>query len=49
MEGKPVEVIPIHEHLSEHLLELYEADNLFDKFRVSVSPNCNYILSGGYK
>jgi serine/threonine-protein phosphatase 2A regulatory subunit B len=48
MESKPVKVINIHNHLNNLLCELYEADQLFDKFRVAASPNFNYILSGGY-
>lgn len=48
MESRPVKVINIHSHLNNLLCELYEADQLFDKFRVAASPNFNYILSGGY-
>lgn len=48
MESRPVKVINIHNHLNNMLCELYEADQLFDKFRVAASPNFNYVLSGGY-
>ena len=48
MESRPVKVINIHSHLNSLLCELYEADQLFDKFRVAASPDFKYILSGGY-
>ena len=43
MESKPVQVIPIHEHLRPKLCDLYENDCIFDKFE------CNFSATGRFK
>ena len=48
MERLHLKVINIHSHLKGMLCELYEADQLFDKFRVASSPNMSSLLTGGY-
>ncbi|ODM90552.1 Protein phosphatase PP2A 55 kDa regulatory subunit [Orchesella cincta] len=48
MERTPVQVIPVHEHLSSKLGELYENDSIFDKFGLSWSKHDEYISTGSY-
>ena len=46
--GKPVEVIPVHPQLEPLLSDLYEAENIFDKFTTSVSQCSTMALTGSY-
>jgi len=44
----PVVVYDVHEHLSAKLYELYENDNIFDKFECAISSNSMHMLTGSY-
>jgi serine/threonine-protein phosphatase 2A regulatory subunit B len=48
MEARPVKTIPIHEHLRSKLVEVYESDNIFDKFECAVSGDGNHFATGSY-
>ena len=48
MEARPVKVIPIHEHLRSKLVEVYESDNIFDKFECAVSGDGDHFATGSY-
>ena len=48
MEARPVKVIPIHEHLRSKLVEVYESDNIFDKFECAVSGTGDHVATGSY-
>lgn len=48
MEGRPVLILPVHEHLRAHLNDLYENDSIFDKFEVASSGDSLQILTGSY-
>jgi hypothetical protein len=36
------------DYLEKNLVNLYEEDAIYDKFFLDVSPNNDYILTGGY-
>lgn len=44
----PVSVINVNQNLRPHLPDLYETDNIFDKFEASVSGCGNYVATGTY-
>lgn len=48
MERRPVEVVPIHEYLRPHLVDLYENDCIFDKFECASSPDGLRYVTGSY-
>ena len=48
MEARPLKTIPIHEHLRSKLVEVYESDNIFDKFECAVSGDGNHFATGSY-
>jgi len=48
MDSEPVKVYNVHDHLRPKLYELYENDNIFDKFEVSRSSNDLHFLTGSY-
>lgn len=48
MNGGPVVTYNVHEHLQSKLYELYENDNIFDKFECSLSGNGLHLLTGSY-
>mmetsp|Transcript_3579 Transcript_3579/g.5586 ORF Transcript_3579/g.5586 Transcript_3579/m.5586 type:complete len:523 (-) Transcript_3579:96-1664(-) len=48
MEDKPVETIPLHDHIRPMLYDLYSSDIIFDKFEVCCSPDGKRIASGSY-
>ena len=46
--GGPVNNIKLCQYLEKHLCELYESENIFDKFELASSPDSNFIISGTY-
>ncbi|TPX37895.1 hypothetical protein SeMB42_g06810 [Synchytrium endobioticum] len=48
MENKPVQTIPIHDHLRSKLCDLYESDCIFDKFECTFSGDGTHVLTGSY-
>lgn len=48
MESKPIQTIPIHEHLRTKLCDLYENDCIFDKFECTFSGNGSHVLTASY-
>lgn len=48
MEKEPLAIIPVHEYLRPKLPELYDADCIFDKFRISSSCTGRQIITGSY-
>lgn len=48
MESKPVQTIPIHDHLRPRLCDLYENDCIFDKFECAVSASGHKMITGSY-
>ena len=44
MEGRPLKVIPIHDHLRGKLCDLYENDCIFDKFECTWSGDDKYVI-----
>ncbi|TPX34393.1 hypothetical protein SmJEL517_g02950 [Synchytrium microbalum] len=48
MENKPVQTIPIHDHLRSKLCDLYENDCIFDKFETTFSGDGTHVLTGSY-
>jgi len=48
MENKPVQTIPIHEHLRTKLCDLYENDCIFDKFECTFSGTGSHVLTASY-
>jgi len=48
MDRAPVLRIPIHNHLRDKLVDLYETDSIFDKFEASLSADGSYLVAGSY-
>ncbi|KAI7862088.1 WD40-repeat-containing domain protein [Spinellus fusiger] len=48
MENKPLQTIPIHDHLRSSLCDLYENDCIFDKFETMFSGDGKSVLTGSY-
>jgi len=48
MESEPVKIYNVHDHLKPKLYELYENDNIFDKFECCRSGNDLHFLTGSY-
>lgn len=48
MERAPVLSVPVHDHLSDRLSDLYENDSIFDKFQCSFSHDGGSLLTGSY-
>jgi len=48
MDGGPVKVIKIHEHLRSKLCDLYENDCIFDKFECTASRDGLKVTTGSY-
>jgi len=48
MDSEPVKVYNVHDHLRPKLYELYENDNIFDKFELCRSKNDLHFLTGSY-
>lgn len=46
--GNPVCSIPVHDHIKPLLTTLYEADAIFDKFLMALSPDGGKVLTGSY-
>lgn len=40
--------VQIHDHLRDHLPDLYESDCIFDKFECAVSGDGNHFMTGSY-
>lgn len=38
----------VTEYLEKKLCEVYESENIFDKFDLQVSPDSSMVLTGGY-
>lgn len=47
-ESEPIKVFNVHEHLRPKLYELYENDNIFDKFELCKSSNDLHFMTGSY-
>jgi len=47
-ENEPLQRIKFHEHLIPKLCDLYESDNIFDKFGCSWSGDSTHVMSGSY-
>ena len=48
MPKKPVSVVNIYEPLKTKLCELYENEQILEKFDVKVSPDSNLLLTGNF-
>jgi len=48
MESDPVTTINVHDHIRPRLYELYENDNIFDKFECSFGHSDEQVLTGSY-
>ena len=48
MESKPVKTFPIHDYVRPKLVELYDNENLFDKFECNWSGDGKHVMSGSY-
>jgi len=48
LNAAPVVTYDVHEHLQPKLYELYENDNIFDKFECAFSGNDMHMLTGSY-
>ena len=49
MESRPLKTFAVHEHLRPNLCDLYERDNIFDKFEACFSHDGSTILTGSYQ
>ncbi|KNC51705.1 protein phosphatase 2 (formerly 2A), regulatory subunit B [Thecamonas trahens ATCC 50062] len=47
-ESKPVTVLPVHDHLSGKLCELYESDAIFDRFECCWAGDSGNVATGSY-
>lgn len=45
---KPFLNLYVCDYLEKSLVSLYEEDSLFDKFFLDVSPDQQYVVTGGY-
>jgi len=41
-------VLNVTEYLEKKLCEVYESENIFDKFDLQISPDSSMVLTGGY-
>ncbi len=48
MENKPTQSYHVHDHLRPKLADLYEKDQLFDKFKCVISGDSRYVATGSY-
>ena len=50
MEREPLQTIHVHDHLRQHLCDLYENDFIFDKFECVMSGDSKFcrLLFGVY-
>lgn len=46
--SKPVANIPIYDPIKTKLCELYDSENIFDKFSIASAPDSNHIMTGLY-
>lgn len=47
--SSPVEVYPVQSHLKPYLNSIYETELLFDDFKLSLSSDDKYIVTGSYQ
>lgn len=45
---KPIQNICVQDSLKSKLVNLFESDNIFDKFSIASSPDSSTILTGNY-
>lgn len=45
---QPCKVFNVTEYLEKKLCEVYESENIFDKFDLQISPDSSMVLTGGY-
>ena len=45
---QPCKVFNVTEYLEKKLCEVYESENIFDKFDLQVSPDSSMVVTGGY-
>lgn len=48
MDRAPFLSVPVHDHLSDRLSDLYENDSIFDKFQCAFSHDGGSLLTGSY-
>jgi WD40 repeat protein len=46
--SEPLRTFEVHEHLWEHLMDVYENESIFDRLGVALSPNGQHITLGSY-
>lgn len=44
----PVSNLRLCSYLERKLCDLYESENIFDKFELATSPDSNFIMTGTY-
>jgi serine/threonine-protein phosphatase 2A regulatory subunit B len=49
MTNEPVRIIPVQDNLQPYLADLFETENIFDKFEACFSPDGTRILTGSYR
>lgn len=47
-QSKPCKVFNVTDYLEKKLCELYESENIFDKFDLEISPDSSMLLTGSY-
>lgn len=45
---KPVTVFPVHDHLRDRLMDVYDNEAIFDRLGCSISPNGQNVVAGTY-
>lgn len=49
MEREPIATLNVQEHLRSRLCDLYESDNIFDKFECTFSGDGSHVATGSYR
>ena len=47
-ESEAIRTIPIHDYIKPSLSTLYDADAIFDRFSMDISPDGQHVLTGSY-
>lgn len=45
---KPVTVFPVHDHLRDRLMDVYDNEAIFDRLGCSISPDGQNVVAGTY-
>ncbi|KAH3744720.1 protein phosphatase 2A regulatory subunit PR55 [Pelomyxa schiedti] len=48
MDSRPVKVVHVHDYLKSKLTDLYESENIFDKFECAVNGDSTQMMTGSY-